>query len=90
VEDFKVEPTVAQVEAPTPVDIVAPEIGDHECDYANAVTRRVMGGRAIQPYELSSLNRQVAEIHADGTCPPTHIDGGPTTAWADLQDQLKT
>lgn len=66
-------------------------VQDHDCTYANylmTVDRR-MGSTGIRTVFLQGHGEELERIHADNTCPPTHVDTSPTLAWSDWTKDLK-
>ena len=60
-------------------------VEDHSCPYAERVLFfEHTANLGTVAFLLSEFERDLARIHADGTCPPTHIDNSPTTEWSDL------
>lgn len=66
------------------------ETPEHTCPYEVSLTEyqvRHFGGASLNSARLDSLGRQIAAMHADGQCPPTHVNEGPakgpTRVWAD-------
>lgn len=60
-------------------------VTEHACPYGERVLKFEstigLGAAALM---LPQLAEDLARIHADGTCPPTHINSSPTTEWSDL------
>lgn len=62
-------------------------VDDHKCAYAERIlqeeSRRQMGSHGINLAFLWSHVRELAYLHANGDCPPTSQDNGPTREWAE-------
>ena len=61
---------------------------EHDCPYAEQVLRtdglrRQFGSRGMSMLTLDHLVAELPSLHADGSCPPTHVDNYPTTQWAE-------
>jgi len=60
----------------------------HDCPYAESLIRaddlrRQFGSYGINLSQLSHLVGELGDLHADDTCPPTHVGTGPTREWAE-------
>lgn len=62
-------------------------VEEHACPYGERIIRsdklRSLGARGLNTLELSLLTDELARLHADDTCPPTHVGNSPTKEWSD-------
>ena len=61
---------------------------EHDCPYAEQIIRtdeqrRAFGSHGMSLLTLEHLVAELGTLHADDTCPPTHVDNYPTTEWAE-------
>lgn len=61
---------------------------DHDCPYAErlvgAMDPNKVGSRVIETYRLSYFLEELASLHSQRDCPPTHFGPtSPTREWAD-------
>lgn len=66
-------------------------VDDHDCSYAERLLRvetsQRTGSYGIALAVLSGHVTELVKLHNDNSCPPTHINNGPTSEWADwVQD----
>ena len=61
-------------------------VNDHGCPYAEQLLtvdiQKQMGSYGINLATLSRLIAELGKLYTTDTCPPTHIDTGPTSKWA--------
>lgn len=79
------EATIEASTAPLP-------LAEHDCIYETSLQQfiaRSMGSHTLAAWQLHGLQRDLADIHADGVCPPARVDNGPTLEWSDWVKRLR-